>query len=144
MPCTKRSARVGPRFLDTDQGAQFTADALTTCLLAANIRVSMDGRALDNVFCERLWRSVKYEIIYFKQYDTMRQLHTGPIAYFDFYHHERPHQSRNYRTLAEEHFVFLWRQTARADQKRPYPSGCILSFPLRGPVIRAHHRGGLK
>ena len=59
----------------------------------------------DNVFCERLWRSVKYENIYLNQYDTVRQLHTGLTNYFDFYNHERPHQSLNYRTPAEEHFV---------------------------------------
>ena len=96
-----------PKIFNTDQGAQFTADAFTACLLAANIQVSMDGRgrALDNVFCERLWRSVKYENIYLNQYDTVRQLHTGLSAYFDFYNHERPHQSLNYRTPAEEHFV---------------------------------------
>ena len=76
-------------------------------MLAADIQVSMDGRgrALDNVFCERLWRSVKYEDIYLNQYDTVRQLHAGLSAYFDFYNHERPHQSLNYRTPAEEHFV---------------------------------------
>ena len=76
-------------------------------LLAANIQASIEGRgrALDNVFCERLWRSVKYENIYLNQYDTVRQLQTGLTAYFDFYNHERPHQSLNYRTPAEEHFV---------------------------------------
>ncbi len=60
--------------VNTDQGAQVTADAFTACLLAANIQVSMDGRgrALDNVFCERLWRSVKYENIFLNQYDTVR------------------------------------------------------------------------
>ncbi|MDE0464593.1 MAG: IS3 family transposase [Caldilineaceae bacterium] len=96
-----------PKIFNTDQGAQFTADAFTACLLAANIQVSMDGRgrALDNVFCERLWRSVKYENIYLNQYDTVPQLQTGLRAYFDFYNHERPHQSLNYRTPAEEHFV---------------------------------------
>ena len=75
-----------PKIFNTDQGAQFTADAFTACLLAANIQVSMDGRgrALDNVFCERLWRSVKYENIYLNQYDTVRQLQTGLTAYFDF------------------------------------------------------------
>ena len=63
-----------PKIFNTDQGAQFTADAFTACLLAANIQVSMDGRgrALDNVFCERLWRSVKYENIFLNQYDTVR------------------------------------------------------------------------
>ena len=96
-----------PKIFNTDQGAQFTADAFTACLLAADIRVSMDGRgrALDNVFCERLWRSVKYENINLNQYDTVRQLDAGLSAYFDFYNHERPHQSLNYRTPAEEHFV---------------------------------------
>ena len=67
-----------------------------------------DGpRVLDNIFCERLWRSVKYENIYLNQYDTVRQLQTGLTAYIDFYNHERPHQSLNYRTPAEEHVVLL-------------------------------------
>ena len=100
-----------PKIFNTDQGAQFTADAFTACLLAANIQVSMDGRALDNVFCERLWRSVKYENIYLNQYDTVRQLHAGLTAYFDFYNHKRPHHSLNYRTPAEEHLVF-WSELA--------------------------------
>ena len=96
-----------PKIFNTDQGAQFTADAFTSCLLAANIQVSMDGRgrALDNVFCERLWRSVKYENIYLNQYETVRELQTGLCVYFDFYNHERPPQSLNYRTPTEEHFV---------------------------------------
>ena len=60
-------------------------------------------RALDNVcFCERLWRSVKYENNYLQQYDSVRQLQAGLSDYFDFYNHERPHQSLNYRTPAEE------------------------------------------
>ena len=81
--------------------------AAQACLLAANIQASIDarGRALDNVFCERLWHSVKYENIYLNQYDTVHQLHNGLTAYFDLYNHERPHQSLNYRTPAEEHFV---------------------------------------
>ena len=96
-----------PKIFNTDQDAQFTADAFTACLLAANIQASMNGRgrALENVFCERLWRSVKYENIYLNQYDKVRQLQAGLSAYFDFYNHERPHQSINYRTPAEEHFV---------------------------------------
>ena len=63
------------------------------------------AKALDNVFCERLRRSLKYENIYLNQYDTVRQLQTGLTAYFVFYNHERPHQSLNYRTPAEKHFV---------------------------------------
>ena len=96
-----------PKIFNTDQGAQFTPDASTACLLAANIQVSKGwrGRALNNVFCKRLWRSLKYEIIYPNQYDTVRQLHAGLSPYFDFYNHERPHQSPDDRTPAEEHFV---------------------------------------
>ena len=104
-----------PKIFNTDQGAQFTSDAFTACLLAPTILVSMDGRgrALDNVFCERLWRSVKYEDIYPEQYDTVRQLHAGLTTYCDFYNHERPHQSPDYRTPAEEQFVLCGRQAAR-------------------------------
>ena len=96
-----------PKFFNTHQGAPFTTDAFTARLLAANIQVSFDGRRRppDNVFCERLWRRVKYENIYLNQYDTVRQLQTGLTAYFNFYNQERPHQSLNYRTPAEEHFV---------------------------------------
>ena len=86
-----------PKIFITDQGKQFMADAFTACLLTANIQVSMDGRcrALDNVFRERLWRSVKYENIYLNQYDSVRQLQTGLNAYSDFYNHVRPRQSPN-------------------------------------------------
>ena len=96
-----------PTIFNTDQGAQFTVDAFTTCLQTANIQVSMDGRgrALDNIFCERLWRSVKYENIYLNQYDTVRQQQTGLTAYFVFYNNERPHQSLNYRIPAERHYA---------------------------------------
>ena len=96
-----------PQIFNTDQGAQFTADAFTTCLLSATIQVSADGRgrALDNVFCKRLWHSVKYENIYLNQFGTVRQLQTGLTAYFDFYNQEIPHQSLNYRPPTEEHFV---------------------------------------
>ena len=96
-----------PKIFNTDQGAQFTADAFTACLLAANIQVSMDGRgrAPDNVFCERLWRSVKYENFYLNQYDAVGQMHAGLTAYFESYNHERPLQSPDFRTPTEEHFV---------------------------------------
>ena len=77
----------------------------------------MDGRGRDNVFCECLWRSVKCENIYLNQYDTVRQLHTGLTAYFDFYNHERPHQSLNYHTPAEE----LARSLARAGRRGGIP-----------------------
>jgi putative transposase len=92
-----------PEIFNTDQGVQFTARAYTGRLEEAGVAVSMDGRgrALDNVFIERLWRSVKYEDIYIKLYDIVPELVTGLTAYFRFYDEERPHQSLDYRTPGE-------------------------------------------
>lgn len=92
-----------PAIFNTDQGAQFTATAFTSVLEKFAIQISMDGkgRALDNIFIERLWRSVKYEDVYLKRYDTVPALFTGLAAYFTFYNHERPHQSLDYRTPAQ-------------------------------------------
>jgi putative transposase len=96
-----------PEIFNTDQGAQFTAVEFTDVLENAGIRISMDGRgrALDNVFVERLWRTVKYEDIYLKDYGTAPQLDAGLHAYFQFYNHERLHQSLDYCTPAEVHFA---------------------------------------
>jgi putative transposase len=96
-----------PLIFNTDQGSQFTADAFTACLQRATIRISMDGRgrALDNIFIERLWRSLKYEDIYLKDYASVPELAAGLTAYFHFYNHERLHQSLNYCTPAELHFA---------------------------------------
>jgi putative transposase len=95
-----------PEIFNTDQGSQFTADAFTSHLTDAGIRISRDGRgrALDNVFIERLWRSVKYEDIYIKEYNTVPQLQSGLAEYFWLYNEERPHQGLNYCTPAEFHF----------------------------------------
>jgi len=104
----QRALRQGkPAIFNTDQGAQFTALEFTTCLEAAGIRISMDGRgrALDNVFVERLWRTVKYEDIYLKDYVYVPDLQTGLDRYFRFYNDERPHQSLDYHTPAEVHFA---------------------------------------
>jgi putative transposase len=89
-----------PEVFNTDQGAQFTAEAFTSRLLSAGVAVSMDGkgRCLDNVFVERLWRSVKYEDIYLHCYETVPQLNRGLERYFPFYNEERLHQSLEYRT----------------------------------------------
>ncbi len=91
-----------PEVFNTDQGVQFTAEAFTGRLLSAGVAVSMDGRgrALDNVFVERLWRSVKYEDIYIRGYEAVPDLHRGLGRYFDFYNDERLHQSLDYRTPA--------------------------------------------
>jgi putative transposase len=89
-----------PEIFNTDQGVQFTAAAFTGRLESAGVAVSRDGRgrALDNVFVERLWRSVKYEDIYIQGYDTVSGLQRGLARYFAFYNDERPHQSLGYRT----------------------------------------------
>jgi putative transposase len=98
-----------PAIFNTDQGAQFTATAFTSVLEKAAIQISMDGkgRALDNIFIERLWRSVKYEDVYLKRYDSVPALFTGLAAYFAFYNHERPHQSLDYRTPAQIYYSDL-------------------------------------
>lgn len=85
------------KIFNTDQGAQFTSDGFTGLLLANNINISMDGkgRALDNVFVERLWRSVKYECIYLHEFDTVKDVRKMLVKYFDFYNNKRPHQSLN-------------------------------------------------
>jgi putative transposase len=95
-----------PEIFNTDQGAQFTAHDFTQCLLDADVKISMDGkgRALDNIFVERLWRSVKYEDIYLKNYESGLALQKGLENYFQFYNYERPHQSLNYRVPADVYY----------------------------------------
>jgi putative transposase len=92
-----------PEIFNTDQGSQFTAKAFTGRLKKEEIAISMDGRgrALDNVFIERLWRSLKYEDVYLKSYQTVRELTRGLEKWFAFYNHERLHQSLDYRPPAE-------------------------------------------
>ncbi len=84
-----------PVIFNTDQGSQFTTPAFTEHLSDRQILISMDGRgrALDNVFVERLWRSVKYENIYLNDYQNVSELHSGLNKYFQFYNHERPHSA---------------------------------------------------
>jgi putative transposase len=91
-----------PEVFNTDQGVQFTAAAFTGRLESAGVAVSRDGRgrALDNVFVERLWRSVKYEDIYLRGYEVVPELYQGLGRYFIFYNNERLHQSLDYRTPA--------------------------------------------
>lgn len=89
-----------PDIFNSDQGSQFTSDAFTGVLIENGITISMDGRgrALDNIFVERLWRTVKYEEIYLKKYDNMPDLLMGLTDYFVFYNDARPHQSLGYET----------------------------------------------
>ena len=96
-----------PEIFNTDQGVQFTSGDFTGELEAANIQVSMDGRGrfLDNIFIERLWRSVKYEDIYPKAYDSVPELAAGLETYFQLYNYERPHQSLGNHVPADVHFT---------------------------------------
>jgi putative transposase len=92
-----------PAIFNTDQGVQFTSAAYTSRLEAAGIQISWDGRgrALDNVFVERLWRSVKWEEVYLKDYQTVADAASGLDRYFHFYNQERPHQALGYQTPAQ-------------------------------------------
>jgi putative transposase len=96
-------SRAQPEIFNTDQGSQFTSREYTGRLEEAGIAVSRDGRgrALDNVFVERLWRSVKYDDIYIKDYEYYPELESGLKDYFQFYDEKRPHQSLDYRTPGE-------------------------------------------
>jgi putative transposase len=84
-----------PEIVNTDQGAQFTSGAFTRPLLDSGIRISMDGRGAwrDNVFVERLWRSVKYEEVYLRAYDTVTEARSRIARYLEFYNARRPHSS---------------------------------------------------
>lgn len=89
-----------PEIFNSDQGVQFTSTGFTDILHRERIQISMDGRgrALDNIFVERLWRNVKYEDVYLKGYSTITELILGLTAYFAYYNAERPHQSLGYLT----------------------------------------------
>jgi putative transposase len=92
-----------PEIFNTDQGAQYTGRAFTEALKARGVRISMDGkgRALDNIFVERLWRTVKYEEVYLKEYGSVGELVRSLKRYFEYYNTDRPHQSLGRRTPAE-------------------------------------------
>ena len=96
-----------PEIFNSDQGSQFTSPRFTNTLQYEDIRISMDGRgrALDNVFIERLWRSLKYEDLYLKSYDDVPQLYQGLTNYFRFYNEERPHQGLKDRVPAELYYT---------------------------------------
>jgi putative transposase len=92
-----------PEILNSDQGSHFTSPKHTAILLEKSIKISMDGRgrAMDNIFTERLWRSIKYENIYINDYNSPREARRGIAQYFDEYNNERPHQSLGYKTPEE-------------------------------------------
>jgi putative transposase len=98
-----------PEVFNSDQGCQFTSEAFTGVLKDHDIAISMDGRgrALDNVFIERLWRSVKYEDVYLQRYQTIPELILGLTRYFAFYNEERAHQSLDYLTPNEVYMTAI-------------------------------------
>jgi putative transposase len=95
-----------PEITNTDQGVQFTSSDFIEMATTKEIKISMDsrGRAFDNIFIERLWRTLKYEEVYLKNYETIKEARTNISAYFHFYNTERLHQSLNYKTPAEIYF----------------------------------------
>ena len=115
-----------PEIFNTDQGSQFTSEAFTQTLQEQRVQFSMDGkgRYLDNIFVERLWRSIKYEEVYLKAYQTVAEARTGINAYLEFYNRQRPHQALGYRTPAE---VYQHGQEERgaAAEEAGLPSGLV-------------------
>jgi len=105
-----------PEIFNTDQGSQFTADTFTYALKSRGIAISMDGKGrwMDNVFIERLWRSVKYEDIYLKAYNSMAETKRGLTAYFTFYNEKRWHQNFDRKTPAMVYFNSLPQKQAAA------------------------------
>jgi putative transposase len=99
----KRALRRGqPEIFNSDQGSQFTSEKFTGVLAERQVAISMDGRGrcMDNIFIERLWRSLKYEEVYLKDYRSVAEARAGIDGYFQFYNHQRLHQSLEYRTPA--------------------------------------------
>lgn len=103
---TRALAQATPTIWNSDQGSHFTSPQYTELLAAAGVQISMDGkgRALDNVFIERLWRTVKYEDVYLRDYDTPRAVRSGLGRYLTKYNEERPHTALQYHTPAAVYF----------------------------------------
>jgi putative transposase len=116
-----------PEIFNSDQGVQFTCEAFITTLSDQGIRISMDGkgRCLDNIFCERLWRSLKYEEVYLKAYVTVPEAKTEIGNWFNFYNDQRPHQALNYHTprafFNAATPVDMWTTQERALPTSPQP-----------------------
>jgi putative transposase len=107
MAAVERALSVAtPAIWNSDQGSHFTSPQYISVLLAAGVQISMDGkgRALDNIFTERLWRTVKWEEVYLQDYTTPREARIGLTHYLEFYNHERLHQALDYRTPAEVYY----------------------------------------
>ena len=107
LEALKRALTVGkPLIVNSDQGSQYTSNKYTGVLLSNGIQISMDGRgrALDNIFIERLWRTVKYQEVYLNDYESPREARQGLTKFLNKYNTYRPHQSLNNLTPAEAYF----------------------------------------
>jgi putative transposase len=118
-----------PEIFNTDQGVQFTCEAFIATLESQGIRISMDGkgRCLDNIFCERLWRSLKYESVYLCAYETTKEARTEIGRWFTFYNNERPHQSLDYQT--PRHFFEANQACAYVDNASALPTSTQAQQP---------------
>lgn len=118
-----------PEIFNSDQGVQFTSNDFTKILSAKDIKISMDGRGrcMDNIFTERLWRTVKYENVYLKSYRNIREAEDGLYDYFLFYNHKRRHQSLNNQTPAD---VYLPCRQAGLNNQRSNQKLIIFSPPI--------------
>ena len=134
-----------PEIFNTDQGSQFTSDAFTGVLLQQGIRISMDGkgRCMDNIFVERLWRSVKYEEVYLKAYQNGPEAKAGIGAYLRLYNQERPHQALDYQTprqvfeagrLLAEVVAGKKPTTGQEPERRCLPNQEVVSWSWIDPV----------
>ena len=120
-----------PEIFNNDQGCQFTSHEFVSVLKGAGVRISWDGkgRALDNVFVERLWRAVKYEEVYLHDYQSGLEAWSRLDAYFRFYSHERPHQALDYKTPASVYFCHAGsRDAAQSSNKE------LISVPNHGRI----------
>jgi putative transposase len=131
LEAVEQALTVGcPTIWNSDQGSHFTSPQYLARLEARGIQISMDGkgRALDNVFVERLWRTVKYEEVYLQSYATPRDARQSLARYFQFYNHERPHQALGYRTPATLYFGTPSAATAGYDSGKGEESTvCVLA-----------------
>jgi len=127
-------AQATPLIWNSDQGSHFTSPQYLDRLLAANVQISMDGkqRALDNIFTERLWRTVKYEEVYLHDYANPKQARQGLVHYFEFYNFERPHQSLDYQTPAQ---VYFGKEEHRPQTQSPQGFGSPILYPEASQCI---------
>jgi putative transposase len=125
-----------PQIFNSDQGSQFTSEVFTDVLKGAGVRISMDGvrRAYDNIFVERLWRSLKYEEVYLRDYGTPLEARRGIGDWFEFYNRVRPHQSLDYRTPAE---VYGIGNEIRSGTVAGAPTPAVAPVALRAPCATA-------